>query len=149
MLTQSQAFFRSSYHIWGGWECTSIWEGTQLWPEMTQGIFFNVCHHKSWGKLGADEESRGHLEWWCLSSPVANMSNRALISGDGWTPAHPWEWWTISLYGLASVQLLLYLFKYLYLTPWIFSLLPFQFLPPSIWWGSMQVAVWGLVARWS
>lgn len=102
------------YHKCEGWGCTSIWEGTQLWGKLTQ--FYTMCHHKCWGKLGEEEEDRRHFEWWCLSSPVTIMCKQALISGDGRTPACPWKWWMISLFGLACVNLLLYLFKCLYLT---------------------------------
>lgn len=72
------------YRKWGGWGCTSIWEGTQLWGKLTQ--FYTMCHHRSWGKLSEEEESRRHFEWWCLSPPVTIICKGELISGDGWTP---------------------------------------------------------------
>lgn len=85
-------------HKGGDWDCMRIWEGTQLWPHLTQGTFYIVCLHKSWRKLG--EESRRHLEWWCLSSPITVKCTGALISGDGhlptlrngeWFPCLPWS----------------------------------------------------------
>lgn len=62
-----------------------------------------MFRNKSWGKEG---ESRGHLEWWCLSSEETVMSHVFLEIAEH-LPTN-WKQWINSLFCCFYIQLLLY-----------------------------------------
>ena len=90
VLTQSQGLFCLSPHPTseeaGG--AQGVWSGHSWdsWPQLTKGISHTIWHHAQHIELGGGGGSRGHLEWWHLSSQVTIMHG-VLLSGDGWTPA--------------------------------------------------------------
>lgn len=115
-------------HQQRGWRCTRRWERTQPgWliptdPRHTPCLYDIVLNLESWGKKGG---RRGHSEEWQMSSKI----REPCFAVDGF----PW----------VMVQEFLVL-HYLYHSPTsFFSLLPFQFSPPSHWEESELVAAWG------
>lgn len=115
-----------------------LWVHKELWGDtartaepywLTQGIF-----HRQGTVLGEEGGWEGCSEWWCLSSQNTVRCDGGLLS---------WRWLTISLpmqngeafpcFPCLHVWVLLYLFNYLDLQPWVFSLLHFWFSPWSHW----------------
>ena len=121
-------------HQWVGWGCTRSWEGTQpgqLTPTDQRDIPYHMTscsaykargRRRKWGMFGVMVFvfTGNHYTWW---SP-AFLEVAEHLPADGKRRMN-------SLLCLC-VQLLLYL-NCLYLNLWVFSLLLFQFSPPSHW----------------
>jgi len=77
-----------------------------------------VWHRAQHVTLGEEEGSGGHSEQWRLSSQVTLMRDGALLSWRRLSTCCCWE-------GVNAFPVLLYLLNCLYLSPQVFSLLPF------------------------
>ena len=103
-------------------------------PQLTPGMFQTIWRRAQHRELGEEGGRGGCWEWRRLSAQVTVTCDGALLSWRWLDTCLPWEVLNEFL-GLLCLcaWLLLYLLNCLYLNPWVFSLLCFQFSPPSHW----------------
>jgi len=146
VLTQSQGFFCFSHHPTSeearGARGVGRGHSQDSWPQMTTGIFRTTWRHAQCIRWGEEEGSRGHSEWWHLSSRDTVRCDGALLSWRWLNTCLPMgssEW--VPCFALLADTAFAYLINCLYLNPRVFSLLPFHFSPPchSEWEASEQM----------
>ena len=135
-LTQSQGLFCFSHHPTseeaGGAQEAGRGHSRDSWPQLTKGIFHTISHHAQHRKLGEGGGRAERLERWRFSSQVTVRHDGALLAWRWLNTCLPMgssEW--IPCFAFLARMVFLYLLSCLYLNPRVFSLLPFQFSPPS------------------
>lgn len=137
---QHRGLFSSSSHQRGGWACTRIWEGTQLWQltPSDPGVI-SLCVASCSADKAERKKEGACSEWWDLPCRVTDTwRNSALLR--------------VAEEGMNSSFLFAYVCGFclpinLCLSqPPSFPLLPFLFFPPSHCWGGSSCQGW--VTSW-
>ena len=116
------------------------------WPKLAKGIFHTIWCHAQHIKLGGRRRKGETFGVVVFVFPSNLRVMEPCFPGDGWTPVCRWEAVNEFLVLLClRAQLLLSLLNCLYLSPWVFLLLPFWFSPHPT---SERAALWCLVAGW-